>query len=82
MAEQESTVSAFELSQRAVEQAYAAFDLVLELETLLLALGEPDAPPKWVFHLSRMAERASRAADVAHTAALKVRFELERSEAA
>lgn len=77
MAEAESKVGAFELAQRAVDQAYAAYDLCLELEVLLDALGEPNAPPKWVFSLHRMAERAATAADVAHTAALRVRSQLE-----
>lgn len=82
MAEQESTVSAFELAQQAVEQADQAYELALELESLLEGLGEPNDPPKWVFALHRMAQRTCRAADVAHTAALNVRFQLERSEAA
>lgn len=73
MAEQESTVSAFELAQRAVEQADQVYELGLELETLLEALGEPDVPPKWVFPLHRMAKRVCLAADHSHTAALHVR---------
>lgn len=73
MAEQESTVSAFEIAQQAVELADTAYELGLELETLLEALGEPNDPPKWVFPLHRMASRVTRAADLAHTAALRVR---------
>lgn len=82
MAEQESTVSALELAQQAVEQADQAYELALELESLLDGLGESTNPPKWAFSLHRMANRAARAADVAHNAALNVRFHLERSEAA
>lgn len=82
MAEQESTVSAFELAQQAVEQVYVAYDLALELETLLEALADPDDAPKWAFALHRMALRIKDAADLGHTAALNVRFHLERQEAA
>jgi len=82
MAGQESTASAFELAQRSVEQADVAYELALELETLLDAIGEPNDPPKWAFPLARMAQRICVATDVAHSAALNVRFQLERSEAA
>lgn len=73
MAEQEFTGSALELAQKAVELADTAYELGLELETLLEALGEPNDPPKWVFSLHRMASRVTLAADLAHTAALRVR---------
>lgn len=75
-------LTAIALAKAAVEQADTAYELILELENLLAALGEPDQPPKWVFSLYRMAERACRAADVAHTAAVNVRLQLERSGAA
>lgn len=81
MAEQESKLSAFELAQASVVQAYAAHELAFELDTLLDAMGEPEEPPKWVFPLRRMAQRACEAADIAHTAALRVRGSLERDAA-
>lgn len=82
MAERESTVSAFELAQQAVERADEAYELALELETLLDAIGEVGDPPKWVFPLAGMTRRINAAAGIAHDAALKVRFQLERSAAA
>jgi hypothetical protein len=80
MAEQESTVSALELAQTAVEQAYTAHDLVLELSSVLEAMNASSLDGPLVplaFSLSRMADRALGGADIAHAAAIRVRDALD-----
>jgi hypothetical protein len=80
MAEQESTVTPRDLARIAVTKSEAAYELVLELKTLLDALSGDEAdsasPSPLIFPLQRMADRACLAADVAYVEALRVRDSL------
>lgn len=61
------------LVKDACDQSDDAYELALELESLLDALCEPDNAPKWVFPIHRMAKRICQSADLAHTAAIRLR---------
>lgn len=60
------------LAEAACEQVYQAYDLALELSTLLEVLSSLDEAPKWAFPLHRMAQRVMSATDVSHAACLRV----------
>lgn len=81
MATQNSSVDAplspLQLAQAAADQVYAAYDLALEMEVLLAAINEPNDAPKWAFPLHRMVERITMAADLGHTAVIRVRGAIE-----
>ncbi|WP_156967501.1 hypothetical protein [Comamonas granuli] len=72
-----NSLTPLDLARQAVTQAEAAYELALELQTLLDALSgaKDDSAPAspLIFPLQRMANRACLAADVAHVAALRVR---------
>lgn len=71
------SMAPLELSEIACEQVYQAYDLALELSTLLEAINAPDDAPKWSWPLYRMAARVMDAADNSHTACLRVKSRIK-----
>lgn len=62
-----------------VDAVYAAYDLALELATLLQVFADLDPMPGWAFPLARLAGRVRDQSDEAHTSLLRLRCALRVS---
>lgn len=63
-------------------QSDRAYELALELSSILEAFNELEEPPKMVFTISRMADRVTEIADTLHCNCLRLahRYEEQRGQ--